>query len=105
MGSPANFHSPVIDKVCDHVGPFIRKRREELRLSLQDVADRIGASKAHVWELENGRAKNPTVRMVLGLAKALECNVDSVLGIETAKPVLTDQEMSLIAAHRRIFKL
>lgn len=104
MGSPANYQTPDVEKICGHIGPFIKSRRNELRMSLQDVADRIGASKAHIWELENGRAKNPTVRMVLGLAEALECNIDSVLGIETAKPVLTDQEMSLIAAHRRIFK-
>lgn len=93
-----------IDKICDHVGPFIAARRRDLRLSLQDVADRIGASKAHIWELENGRAKNPTIRMIFGLASALECNVDSVLGIDTSAPVLSDQELSLIAAHRRIFK-
>lgn len=105
MGSPANYQTPDVEKVCDHIGPFIKSRRDELRLSLQDVADRIGASKAHIWELENGSAKNPTVRMVLGLADALECSVDRVLGIETAKPVLSDEEMSLIAAHRRIFKL
>ena len=105
MGYPANYQTADIEKICDHVGPFIRARREELRLSLQEVADRIGASKAHIWELENGRAKNPTVRMILGLAVALECSVDTVLGIQTSKPVLSDQEMSLIAAHRRIFKV
>lgn len=104
MGSPANYQSPDIDKVCAHVGPFIKKRRKELQLSLQEVADRIGASKTHIWELEAGRAKNPTVRMILGLAQALECSVDTVLGIQTSKPVLTGQEMSLITAHRRIYK-
>ncbi|MDZ4813205.1 MAG: helix-turn-helix transcriptional regulator [Pseudomonadota bacterium] len=28
--------------------------------SLQDVADKVGLSKPHVWELETGKSKNPT---------------------------------------------
>jgi DNA-binding XRE family transcriptional regulator len=50
---------------------MIADMRFDLGLSLQDVADRAGITKSHMWELEQGRAVNPTVRTVHGLAKAL----------------------------------
>lgn len=53
------------------LGPLIENRRRTLKLSLQEVGDAVGVSKTHVWELEQGRAKNPTVRMMTLLARAL----------------------------------
>ena len=50
---------------------MIVDERARLKLSLQDVADRAGITKSHMWELEQGRSINPTVRTVHGLAKAL----------------------------------
>ena len=47
-------------------------RIAELRLkqsqSLQQVADAVGVSKAHIWELEKGRADNPSMALVQRLA-------------------------------------
>ena len=34
--------------------------RQKSGQSLQQVADAIGVSKAHVWELEKGRSTNPS---------------------------------------------
>jgi DNA-binding XRE family transcriptional regulator len=50
---------------------MITDTRSTLGLSLQDVADRAGITKSHMWELEQGRAVNPTIKTVYGLAKAL----------------------------------
>lgn len=50
---------------------MISSERERLNLSLQTVADRAGITKSHMWELEQGRSINPTVRTVHGLAQAL----------------------------------
>lgn len=50
---------------------MIAEERERLNLSLQQVADRAGITKSHMWELENGRAVNPTIATVNGLARAL----------------------------------
>ena len=45
---------------------------KELRLnegkSLQAVADAVGASKPHIWELERGTTKNPSQNLVKQLA-------------------------------------
>ncbi|MEQ9488726.1 MAG: helix-turn-helix domain-containing protein [Alphaproteobacteria bacterium] len=47
-------------------------RIHELRLgrgeSLQQVADAVGVSKAHIWELEKGRTDNPSMGLVTRLA-------------------------------------
>jgi transcriptional regulator with XRE-family HTH domain len=50
----------------------IGDRLKELRLkkgqSLQQVADAIGASKAHIWELESNRSKNPSLDLLQKLS-------------------------------------
>ena len=39
------------------LGDKIKELRMKSGESLQDVASAIGASKAHVWEMESGRSK------------------------------------------------
>ncbi|MFT2211466.1 helix-turn-helix domain-containing protein [Rhizobium giardinii] len=82
---------------------FIRSRRAELGLSLDQVAARIGASKAHIWELEKGRAKNPTLWMILGLCEGLQCSLNALIGKDVSQPMFTESEMALVNAHREIF--
>jgi transcriptional regulator with XRE-family HTH domain len=53
------------------LGVEIKAARAASRLSLEDVAQRSGFTKSHVWELEQGRARNPTVSMIAGLSEAL----------------------------------
>lgn len=53
------------------LGEEIAVARANGRLSLQEVADAAGFTKSHVWEVEKGRATNPTVAMIDGLSRAL----------------------------------
>lgn len=53
------------------LGELVRQHREALDLSLAQLAERAGCTKSHVWEIEDGRARNPTVKTVAGLARAL----------------------------------
>lgn len=89
--------------ITAHMAAFIKTRRSQLRLSLDDVANRIGSSKAHIWELENGRSKNPTIWMILGLCEALQCSLNALIGKDVSQPLFSESEMALIDAHRRIF--
>lgn len=50
----------------------VANRRALRGMSLQDVADEAGISKAHVFSIEQGRSKNPSASTLLGLACALE---------------------------------
>lgn len=60
----------------------LRETRDLRRMTLQDVADASGFTKSHVWELENGSARNPTVRAVWSLARALCVSPAWLLGLD-----------------------
>lgn len=53
------------------LGDEIARARADARMSLQEVANASGFTKSHIWELEQGRSRNPTVGAIHGLAKAL----------------------------------
>ena len=59
-------------------------RIAELRLgqkeSLQQVGDAVGVSKAHIWELEKGRAANPSMGLVERLADHFGVSVSFLVG-------------------------
>lgn len=61
----------------------IGDRIKELRIgkgkSLQQVADAIEASKAHIWELESNRSKNPSIDMLQKLANYFETTVSYLI--------------------------
>jgi len=60
------------------------RRITDLRLekgeSLQQVADAVGVSKAHVWELEKGRTDNPSMALVTRLADHFGVSVSFLVG-------------------------
>jgi transcriptional regulator with XRE-family HTH domain len=63
-----------------NLGSRLKGQRDRLGESLQRVADAIGASKAHVWEIESGRAQNPSVNLVRRLASHFGVTVGWLLG-------------------------
>ncbi len=50
------------------IGDRIKELRVRKGESLQQVADAIGASKAHIWELESNRSKNPSIDLLQRLS-------------------------------------
>lgn len=90
--------------ITAHMATYISVRRHELGLSLEQVAKRCGSSKAHIWALERRQSKNPTLWLILALCDALNCSLNSLIGADVSQPMLSEQEMALIDAHRRIFK-
>lgn len=79
----------------------LAQRLKELRLkkkdSLQDVADAVGASKAHVWELETGKSKNPSMELVTKLAEHFGVPVAQLMGED---PEATEADQELVAMFR-----
>lgn len=55
----------------------LRRARGE---SLQDVAAAVGVTKTHIWELERGRATNPTFNVIRGLADHFGVSIASLVG-------------------------
>ncbi|MDH3668975.1 MAG: helix-turn-helix domain-containing protein [Paracoccaceae bacterium] len=62
------------------------RRINQLRLakgdSLQDLANAVGVSKAHIWELEKGRTDNPAMALVTRLADHFDVTVSYLVGEE-----------------------
>jgi transcriptional regulator with XRE-family HTH domain len=56
------------------------KLRQESGESLQGVADSVGASRAHVWEVETGRTKNPSLDLIRRLADHFKVSVAWLVG-------------------------
>ena len=78
----------------------------ELRLksgqSLQQVADAVGVSKAHIWELEKAKTDNPSMALVTRLADHFEVSVSFLVGEDIEAP---DADVELQRMFRQAQKL
>lgn len=79
------------------LGTRLKKLRTEAKESLQDVADAVSASKAHIWELEVGRSKNPSVDLISKLADHFHISVAQLVGEDPSDP---DADPELLAMFR-----
>lgn len=61
-------------------GVRLRTFRMKKALSLQQLADKVGATKAHIWEIEQGRSQNPSLTLLTELARALEVSITELVG-------------------------
>jgi len=58
----------------------IKLFRMKKKMSLQDLADAAGVSKAHIWDLETARSKNPSIELLTTLANKLDVAVSDLVG-------------------------
>ena len=72
----------------------LRSRR---KLSLQDVADKLGISKAHVFNLEKGITANPSMDLVVKLAELYRVRVADLVG---ENPDAEDEPAEMVAMFR-----
>lgn len=77
------------------IGEKLFSLRQKSGASLQQVADKVGVSKAHVWELEKGRSKNPSFELVRKLAAHYGVSIDVLTG-EAAEPNKSDMQIERI---------
>ena len=64
--------------VCERVGQNLRRAREALGISQEDLADRAGLHRTYVSGVERG-VRNPTVTVLEKLAKALKVKSSTLL--------------------------
>lgn len=85
---------------------FAAQHLKELRLkkkeSLQELADAVSASKAHVWELETGKSRNPSVELITKLAEHFGVPVAQLMGEDPDAP---HEERELVAMFRDLKEL
>lgn len=80
----------------------LHELRVEQRLSLQDVANAVGISKAHVFNLEKGITANPSMDLVVKLADLFRVRVADLIG---ENPEADDQPAEMVALFRDLKSL
>lgn len=81
------------------LGERLNSLRKKSGQSLQNVADAVGISKAHIWELEKGRSRNPSFDLMQKLAAHFGVTVSVLLG-EAEEPGAVDLQIERI--HRNL---
>ena len=61
-------------------GARLRRLREAKKLTLQQVADEVGCTKAYIWELEMKDGQRPTAERVQALARVLGVTMEDIMG-------------------------
>jgi transcriptional regulator with XRE-family HTH domain len=54
------------------LGDKIRAARKALKLSLEDLAEKVSSSKSYMWELENRDEPNPGADLLMRIAKIMK---------------------------------
>ena len=72
---------------------IIKSRRLELRLTLEEVGNIVGVSKATVQRWENGDIANMRQDKIAKLAKALQVSPGYLMGWESAKKSPSAEEL------------
>ena len=80
----------------------LNKLRIAKAMSLQDVADAVGISKAHVWNLEKGLSDNPSIELVVKLADLFRVRVADLIGED---PAGSDEAPEMVAMYRDLKSL
>lgn len=68
------------------IGPFIRKRRDELDLSLRELAKKLDCSPAFISDIELGR-RHPSDKVLLEIAKILKVKVEELRNMDVRAPI------------------
>lgn len=79
------------------IGAKLKELRIRNNKSLQDVADAVGISKAHVWNLEKGDSANPSMEVLKKLAGLFKIGVSELIG---ENPNADNEKPELIALYR-----
>ena len=76
------------------LGNHVLLSRRDLGMTQEDLANRVGVSRAYVTNIEQGRAKNVGIDVVFGLARELGVSVAYLLGISD-DPLSETTELTL----------
>lgn len=80
----------------------LKELRVKTRQSLQDVADAVGASKTHIWDLETGRSSNPSIELLTKLANHFKVRIADLVG---ENPEGEGEAADLVALYRELKEL
>ena len=84
------------------IGLKLKELRIANNKSLQEVADAVGASKAHIWDLEKGNSSNPSLDLLMKIASYFKIGVAELVGED---PNALNEEPELVALYRDLKSL
>ena len=67
-------------------GERVKHRREALKLSQGEAARRAGMAQGLLSRIESGQTPNPGLQVLKGLALALRCSLDWLVGLYDDDP-------------------
>jgi transcriptional regulator with XRE-family HTH domain len=68
------------------IGPYIRRRRDELDLSLRELAKKLDCSPAFISDIELGR-RHPSDKVLMEIARILKVKVEELRGMDVRAPI------------------
>lgn len=76
-------------------GEKLRNRRLEQGLTLEALAEKIGSTKAYVWQLENKKPAKPSGELLLKIAAVLDISAEYLIDDSTTTPTDTQVQIAL----------
>jgi transcriptional regulator with XRE-family HTH domain len=70
----------------ESLGSFMRRRRDELDLSLREFAKRLDCSAAFISDIELGR-RHPSEKVLAEIAKVLEVELETLRAMDERAPI------------------
>ncbi|MGF1456278.1 MAG: helix-turn-helix domain-containing protein [Alphaproteobacteria bacterium] len=80
-------------------GARLKQLRIRKRESLQQVANAVDASKAHIWELEKGDSRNPSIDLLRRMAQHFDVSIAYLVEEDPDAP---EEEEQLVAMFREL---
>jgi len=101
------------------IGEIIRSRRKELHMNQVQLAEAANTSQGYIADLENGKIKNPTIKMMVRIAAVLNLNNEQLLNeagvsdgeinsdilelVKMSEKLTPDQRKKMIAVTKALF--
>lgn len=93
---PTGAHpSRGIEEAIASMGRRVAARRKAMGLTLEQIGERAGLAKSYIWEIENGKNKNPTIRTAWHLGAALGWTLSEVIGVWEHADLLHPEAMRI----------
>lgn len=72
----------------------IKQSRKSKKLTLEQLANKVGSSKSYIWQLETDSSIKPSVELIAKIADALDVTVDYL--IDQGKDKMDDDQEALV---------
>lgn len=99
----------MTNQFCIRVGNNIRKYRKENKMTLKELAEKVGLTEATVQKYEAGNIKKIDIEMLKRLSDALETRPEKLTGWESREAYMeyresraVEDEMNLIKTYSQL---